>query len=105
MKKTILSVALAVAACAFASAQAPQQQTTAKKAEATNVAQQDEYKDVKIETLTPKVQEAVKAFEKTCTVKSIGFNETKKLTKVTLVSKADKSEKVAILDETGKEVK
>ncbi len=67
--------------------------------------QQDGYEEVKIENLNAKVQAAIKTNEATNTVKSLAYNKSKKLTKVTLVSKADKKEKTIILDDQGQEVK
>ena len=65
---------------------------------------QDEFKSVNLEDLSEKVREAVNAFQETYTTKSLAYDEAKKQVKVTLISKADESEKVVILDEEGKEV-
>ena len=65
----------------------------------------DGYSEVKLESLNAEIQEAVKGFEASYTVKTLAYNKDKKQAKVTLVSKSDQSEKTVFLDEKGKEVK
>ena len=104
MKTLFLSLALVLGTFAFANAQ-QDVKTTQETATVAVVAQQEDgYADVKLDALSEKVQTAIKANYADYTVKSTAFNAEKKLAKVVLVSKADKSEKTVILDEEGKEV-
>ena len=64
----------------------------------------DEFKDVNLEDLSEQVREAINAYQEAYTTKSLAYDEATKQVKVTLISKADESEKVVILDEEGKEV-
>ena len=108
-KELFLSVAIMVGA--FACANANQNEVNSN-VEATEVVEtivtddliQDEYKEIELEELSEKVQEAVNAFQEEYTVQSLAYNETKNQTKVTLISKADSSEKIVILNEEGEEI-
>ncbi|MDR1171729.1 MAG: hypothetical protein LBL24_04670 [Bacteroidales bacterium] len=102
MKAVVLSVAMLMGTMICANANAAKD-AVSRSSEV--VAVQDDFVDVKIESLNAKVQEAVRGFEDTCTVKSLAYNIGKKQTKVTLVVKADNTEKTVILDDEGKEVK
>ncbi len=116
MKTTILVVAITLGTFACVNAGTPKQEMNANNnvetvavvdeaAAVGEVAQaQDEYVDVKLESLNAKVQAAINAYQEAYSTKSLAFNAAKNLTKVTLVSKADQSEKEVILDEEGKEV-
>ena len=107
MKKIMLSMALLMCVCLFANAQDSKEQANAVIAmESEIVTSDDGYKVVKIEELNAKVQEALKTFSETYTVKDVAYNVDKKLTKVTLVSKENlKETKTVVLNEDGKEVK
>ncbi len=101
MKAVILSVAMLMGTMIYASANVTKDVVGSEVV----AVQQDGFVDVKIESLNAKVQEAVKGFEDTYTVKSLAYDTAKKQTKVTLVAKADNAEKTVILDDEGKEVK
>ncbi len=107
MKALVLSVAVLLGASIYANAGVSQTKTADSNISTVAVLdqKQDGYVDVKIESLNAEVQEAVRAFETNYTVKNLAFDKAKKLTKVTLISKADKKEKVVILNEQGKEIK
>ncbi len=104
MKKLILSAALIMATVSFAIAQLSIERVHPAGTEVT-VIQQEEWKQVELSALNEKQQAAVKAHEQTCDVKKIEYNASTHQAKVTLVTKADKSEKTVILDAEGKEVK
>jgi len=104
MKKIILFAILLAGGIAFANAQCattkPQAVTT------TQTVSNDNYKEVALTDLSEAVQTAIKNLAgDTFDVKKVELNEEKGLTKVTLASKADASEKCVILDKDGKEVK
>ncbi len=100
MKKVFLIVAVALMTGAFANAQV----SNVNPQPVATVVAQDEYKEVKLEDLSPKAQETVKAYLVTYDVKAVTYNAAKKLAKVTLSAKADGTEKVVILNEEGQEV-
>lgn len=66
--------------------------------------QNNDYKDIKLEALNAQVQAAIKGYESTYTVKSLGYDEATKQTQVTLTAKDGSDEKVVILDDAGKEI-
>ncbi|MDR2920654.1 MAG: hypothetical protein LBV72_14980 [Tannerella sp.] len=104
MKKVFLSVAILASTCFFVSATgvfAPANVTEI----AIMINQDGDFTEVKLESLNENVQKAIGAYTEECTVKEIGYNAEKKLTKVVFASKDDQSEKVVILDDEGKEVK
>lgn len=99
MKKVFLAIALTMGTFGFVSAQtaenpAPQTETTA----------QEGYKVVSLGDLNQTVQNAIKAIAGDAyDIKTIEFDAAKELTRVTFVSKADKSEKVVVLNKDGQE--
>lgn len=105
MKKVILSAAFVMATVSFAIAQFSNESAISHQSEVMTQQVKDEWRLAKLEELSAKVQEAIKAQEATCDVKTILYNEAVKQAKVTFVSKADQSEKVMVFDEEGKEVK
>ena len=108
VKEVFLSVAFMLFIFGFANANTNKEASTSNGKTVEAVVSdllQDEFKVVKLEELNEKVQKAVNVFQEAYTTKSLAYNETKKQTKVTLILKADNSEKVVILDEEGKEVK
>ncbi len=105
MKKIMLSVAFVASTLMFANAQTPQKTTQTSTAIVKVAQAENDFKEVKLESLNEKVQATIKSFSETYTMKALAYNAEKKLTKVTLVSKADSKEKVILLDEQGKEVK
>lgn len=102
MKKIVFSAILLMGCAAFANAQV----TSASQITVIEqVANQDEYKEVALTDLSEVVQEAVKTLAgETSDVTKVEFNAAKELTRVTLVNKENKEEKVVILDKEGKEV-
>ncbi|KUK76171.1 MAG: hypothetical protein XD92_1325 [Proteiniphilum acetatigenes] len=102
MKKVILSFALIAGMTAMANIQTLQAANRIQ----TEVVAQDEngFVEVKLEELTPEVQEAVKAMLVDYDLKMLKYNAEKQLTKVVLTSKQDQSEKKVLLDAQGKEV-
>ncbi len=109
MKRIILSVAMVTGICFFCNAQTQQATQAANKTEVQSTVVQsknDGFKEVKMENLNPKVQEAINKNYATLKVKSLAYNAEKKLTKVTFVStSANQPEKIVILNEEGKEQK
>jgi len=106
MKKMMLLVALMIGASIFVNANTLQDQDPTAITEKTTAVMEDEgYAVVKMDALNAKVKETIQNYSNDFTVKALSYNSDKKLTKVTLVSKADNSEKVVILDNEGKEVK
>lgn len=105
MKKIFLTAAMVLGIFAFSNAQVTQDSVNNNKlAEvATANPTDDGYKEVKLEQLTPQVQQAIKTNYTAFEIKAVAYHETKKLTKVTLVSKDNGSEKVVVLNEEGKE--
>jgi len=105
MKKIIVFAVLLSGGISFANAQCPN--ATAPQAVSTQQAvATGEFKEVALSNLSEAVQTAVKNLAgDTFNVKKLELNAAKELTKVTLASKADASEKVVILDKEGKEVK
>lgn len=107
MKKLVLTIALVTSLVTLTYAQSIEHNCiTASTSELAmvQVPEEDVYVDVKFENLSPILQAAINAYADEHNLKSITYNKTKKLTKVTLVAKADGSEKVIILDEEGKEI-
>lgn len=100
MKTMVLAIALMVGVgmTAYAQQEAP------VKAAIENVAQEDAYVKITFDELNSNVQAAITNLSAENTVKDLAYNVEKKLTKVTLVSKTDESEKIVILDDEGKEV-
>ena len=102
MKKIILFAILLAGGISFASAQSTTEPQTVAT---TQVVVTDGYKEVALTDLSEAVQAAVKNLAgDTFDVKKVEFNEEKGLTRVTLTSKADATEKVVILDKDGKDV-
>jgi len=66
---------------------------------------EDAYKAISADALDADVKKALVAYTEAYTIKKLEYNDAKKLTKATLEEKASKTEKVVILDESGKEVK
>lgn len=64
--------------------------------------QEDVYTEVALTDLNEKVQTAINSLTDAYTIKALGYNAEKKLTKVTLISKVDEKESVVILDDEGK---
>jgi acyl-CoA hydrolase len=89
--------------CVLCNAQAVQTSQTSVKA-AVAVVDEDGYKEVKFEELTPVVQEAIKANYANLQIKSLAYHAEKKLTKIVFVT-PNGEEKVVILNEEGKEYK
>ncbi|MDD4778401.1 MAG: hypothetical protein PHV53_08960 [Fermentimonas sp.] len=102
MKKVILSIALIAGVFAMTGL------NTANAAEQPSIIitlEDDGFVDVKLEDLNEAVQNAIQEISATYDVKSIKYNNEKKITKVTASKKEDQSQKVFILDDEGKEVK
>jgi len=100
MKKLLVAVAvfMSMGTMAFAqSVDAVQQEVVAQAV--------DTFKEVKAEDLNEKVQATLATYNETFTVKKLEYNEEKKVTRVTLEEKANKTEKIVTLDEEGKEIK
>lgn len=94
-----------MATVSFAIAQFSNESVNPANAEVTFVQQNDEWKAVNVADLSASVQEVIKSQAETYDVKAVLYNATTKQAKVTFVAKADKSEKVVVYDEAGKEVK
>lgn len=80
------------------------QEATAKTTIESVAQQEDVYVKISFDDLNSSVQSAITKLSEEYTVKELAYNVEKKLTKVTLISKADQSEKIVILDDEGKEV-
>ncbi|WP_085534977.1 hypothetical protein [Massilibacteroides vaginae] len=101
MKTMVLAFALTL--CAGISTYA--QQDVAEKSTIEYVAQQEDvYVKISFDDLNSNVQNAITKLSEEFTVKELAYNVEKKLTKITLVSKADESEKIVILDDEGKAI-
>ena len=99
MKKVILTIVLAVATFGFVNAQ-----TVENPAPQTETTKQEGYKVVSLGDLNQKVQSAINAIAgDVYDIKTIEFDAAKGLTKVTFIAKADKSEKVVVLNSEGQE--
>lgn len=104
MRKVLLSVTILAGTCIFISA--ARDPTSAVNIEIAHlVGQDDGFIEIKLESLNENVQKAINAYSETCVIKVIGFNEEKKLTKVSFVSKTDESEEILIFDDEGKLIK
>lgn len=102
MKKIILAVAFIAGIGLFTEAKAQQGNETTVTIEAST-SQDNEFTDVKIEDLNENVQATINGFSEEYTVKALAYNTDKKVTKVTLESKEDQSEKIVLLNDEGKE--
>lgn len=99
MKKLIFAAILLTGTVAFANAQTPQ---SAPAPATEQVAPEAGYQTIAPAALSEAVQNAIKTIAADALdVKSVEFNAAKELTKVTLIDKADQSEKVVILDKEG----
>lgn len=102
MKKLIFSALILMSSAAFVNAQIPAQ-TQAPSTEQSQC--EGEFVSGTLTALGAPVQDAIQALASDAfTVKGVEYNNAKELTRVTLVSKADKSEKCVILDNAGKEI-
>lgn len=101
IKSMMLAIAIVLGTSAFANVNSPLNESNAITA--VSQTNDDGYVDVKFEDLNEKVQTAVQGYTEAFDVTALAYNAEKKLTKVTLSSKADKSVKVVILDDEGKE--
>lgn len=102
MKKMILTIAMIAGMTAICNIQTLQ---AVSQFQIESVSQDENgFVEVKLEELTPEVQEAVKAMLVDYDLKMLKYNAEKQLTKVVLTSKEDQSEKKVILDAQGKEV-
>ena len=102
-----LVITIFVFGCANANANKETNATNVETVEVETVTSDiilDEFKDVNLEDLSEQVREAINAYQEAYTTKSIAYDEATKQVKVTLISKADESEKVVILNEEGKEI-
>lgn len=105
MKKLLVAVAVLMGVSTMSFANSNDSIPPQDKNELVAQVVQDTYKEVKAEELNAKVQEALKGYEATYTVKKLEYNESKKQTQVTLEDKSTKAEKVVLIDDEGKEVK
>lgn len=107
MKAIVLSLGLIFGSVMFVGAQTVNDDTKGiTQQEVVAVAQEPvEWEEVKMENCNEKVQVAIKTLEESYNVKTIAFNKTTNQTKVSLVSKADATEKSVILNEEGEEAK
>lgn len=101
MKTVVLAIALMIGAGITTFAQA---EVTEKATIENVVLQEDVYVKISFNDLNSNVQNAITKLSEQFTVKELAYNVEKKLTKVTLVSKADESEKIVILDDEGKTI-
>ncbi|GAB6123705.1 hypothetical protein [Dysgonomonas termitidis] len=101
MKLMMLAIAIVFGTSAFANVQSSSSENNATVA--ISQTNDDGYVEVKLEDLNEKVQAAIKGYTESYDVSALGYNADKKLTRVTLSSKADQSIKVVILDDEGKE--
>jgi ABC-type glycerol-3-phosphate transport system substrate-binding protein len=101
MKLMMLAIAIVFGTSAFANVQSSSSENNATVA--ISQTNDDGYVEVKLEDLNEKVQAAIKGYAESYDVSALGYNADKKLTRVTLSSKADQSIKVVILDDEGKE--
>ncbi|MDR1089562.1 MAG: hypothetical protein LBL79_00670 [Prevotella sp.] len=100
MKTMMLAIAIVFGTSAFANAQSLSGE---KNAVAVNQINDDEYADVKFEDLNEKVQATIQGYTESYDITALAYNAEKKFTRVTLASKSEKSTKVVILDDEGKE--
>lgn len=105
MKKVLVAVAVMASVSAFVYAQSSVTEPVASAIEMSAVEGEDDvYKDVKLEDLNQAVQTTINGYNDQYTVKSIGYNEEKKQTKVVLTPKDGAGDKEVILDDAGKEI-
>jgi hypothetical protein len=103
MKKIILFAILLVGGIAFTNAQCASKNQSVPTEQVVSAG---DFKEVALTDLSDVIQASVKNLAgDTFDVKKVEFNAENELTKVTLVNKADASEKCVILDKDGKEVK
>ena len=101
MKRFFLSTVMVIGFCVFCNAQTTQTNPKEVKTKVA-VAEDDGYKEVKMEELNIAVQEAIKKNYAGFKIIKLTYNIEKKLTKVTFLTLSGE-EKVVILDEEGKE--
>jgi hypothetical protein len=89
--------------CAFCSAQTTQTDQKAVKATVA-IAEEDGYKEVKMEELSTTLQEAIKTNYAGFKIIKLSYNAEKKLTKIIFLT-LNGEEKVVILNAEGKEYK
>jgi hypothetical protein len=90
--------------CAFCSAQTTQTNQEEAKTTVVAVANEDGYKDVKMDELSMPVQKAIKDNYAGLKIKALAYHPEKKLTKITFLT-PNGEEKVVILNAEGKEHK
>lgn len=101
MKTIVLAIALMVGTGVTTYAQ----QEMSVNTPIESVAQQEEvFVKIAFDDLNDNVKAAITKLAEEYNIKELGYNVEKKLTKVSLISKADESESVVILDDEGKEV-
>lgn len=103
MKKIILSLALIAGMTAMTNLQ---RLNASNQIQSEVAVQQDEdgFVEVKLENLTPEVQEVVKSLLADNDLKHLKYNAEKQLTKVILTSKDNQTEKIVLLDAEAKEL-
>lgn len=102
IKSTMLAIAIILGTSAFASVNSnPLNEDNA--IETVSQTNDDGFVAVKFGDLNEKVQAAIQGYTEAFDVTALAYNAEKKLTKVTLSSKADQSVKIVILDDEGKE--
>lgn len=101
VKFMMLAIAIVFGTSVFANVQSSSSENTIIAAIGQTT--EDGYVDVKFEDLNEKVQATIQGYLELYDVTALAYNADKKLTKVSLSSKADQSVKVVILDEEGKE--
>lgn len=103
MKKVILSVTLVASMIAMTNVQDVNAMN--EQPAATIITGDDGFVDVKLEDLSPAVQDSVNALTLEYDVEALKYNAEKQLTKVKLIKKDDQSKKTVYFDAEGKEVK
>lgn len=104
MKTMMLAVALMMGVSAFAIEEMPVlPERTMMTVVQVGQTTPDGFVPVKVEDLNEKVVAALKVYAETNDITALAYNAEKKLTKVSLTSKADGAQKVVVLDDEGKE--
>jgi len=103
MKKVILTITLV--ASMIAMSQVEEVNAMNEQPAVTMITGDDGFVDVKLEDLSPAVQDSINALTLEYDVEALKYNAEKQLTKVKLIKKDDQSKKTVYFDAEGKEVK
>ncbi len=104
MKKLVFLITILLGIFVSTYARTSQETNTVQTFETMQQPGGTKYIGVRFDDLNPRIQATIDGYRGTYTVKALEYCMQKKLTRVTLVSKADKKERIVILDEAGTKV-